>query len=249
MKKYKALIIDDDLSNINLLKIYLNKFCPMTDVVAEALDVNAGVRAYLETKPDLLFLDINLGNDDAFSFLDSIGKTNAEIILISSHTSYGVKAVNYNVTGYVLKPIDVEELKKIIHKAFFNIETKNRVLQETDKDAEVKREFPDMIAVPSIKKVELISVDSIDYLEADGKYTIFHQLNEQTKIASRNLGEYEKILDPKVFFRIHHRFLVKTSRITSIHKTDGNYCELANGKTLPIAKRKQDDFNKYLRLK
>lgn len=247
MKKYKTLIIEDDIENIQLLKIYLNKYYPAIEVVAEAMNIAKGVTEYLRTKPDLMLLDINLGNDDVFSFLDSIGKTANEIIFISSHASYGVKAVNYNVTGFLLKPIVIAEFKKIINKAIFNIEAKRNVLENITKDSNI--EYPAMIAVPSLKKVDLLAVNTIEYLEADGKYTIFHQTTKKEKIASRNLGEYEKNLNPKVFFRIHHRFLVNTNKIANIHKTDGNYCELINGKTLPIAKRRQDDFSKFLRLK
>lgn len=248
MKNYTALIIEDDIENIMLLKIYLSQYYPMIDVVAEAINVNIGVTEYLKTKPDLLLLDIDLGDDDVFSFIDSIGKIDDEIVFISSHSEYGVKAVNYNVTGFIEKPIDIKEFKKIINKAIFNIEAKKNATNEFS-NYNSKVAYPKMIAIPSIKKVNLIAVNTIEYIEADGKYTIFHQTNKEEKIASRNLGEYEKILDPKIFFRIHHRYLVNTNRIANIHKTDGNYCELINGKTIPIAKRRLEDFNKFLRLK
>lgn len=240
MKKYSALIIDDDIENINLLKIYLKKYCPMIDVVAQAINVNEGVRAYVRTDPEILLLDIELENDTIFSFIDTIGKNDKEIIFISSHPEFGVKAVNYNITGFIVKPIKEINLKKIISKAIFNIENncKEKLL-----------DYPIKIAIPSVNNIQLISVDSILYLEADGKYTIFHLKNNVEKVASRNLGEYEKLLDPKKYFRIHHRFLVNIDAIANIHKSDGYYCELINGKNLTIAKRRQELFNKFLKLK
>ena len=247
MKRYKTLIIDDDAENINILKIYLKKYCPAIELVGEANNVNDGVREYLKNKPEILLLDINLENDTIFSFIDAIGKIEGEIIFISSHTEFGVKAVNYNVTGFIVKPINVTDLQQKINKAVFNIETKlaheNLVAKRNEDD------YPLNIAIPSITKVELISIESILYLEAGGKYTVFHLTGNKEKIASRNLGEYEKILNPKNFFRIHHRFLVNIKMVVNIHKTDGNYCELINGKNLPIAKRRQDLFTKFLRLK
>lgn len=245
MKKYKVLILDDEIENIKILKIYLKKFFPEIEIVAEAKSVYEGVQTYLKTEPDILLLDVGLGNDDAFSFIDSIGKSNSEIIFISSNSSYGVKAVNYNITGYVLKPIDTDKLKKAVNKAIFNLETK----RNEDKIEKIELDYPTVLAVPSIKKVEVILVESVEFLESDGKYTIFNLTSSDKKIASRNLGEYEKILDPKLFFRIHHRFLVNTNKIKNIHKTDGYYCELESGKTLPIAKRRQELFNKFLKLK
>lgn len=241
MKKYRTLIVDDDRNNINILKIYLNKHCPFLEIVAEATTVNEGIRNFTLTKPQILLLDIDLGDEDIFSFIDSIGKIDGEIIFISSHTEYGVKAVNYNVTGFIIKPINIDELKRIINKAIFNLE--KRILLSNDEY------YPVNIAVPSLHKIELIPKDSIVFLEADGKYTVFHLKDGKKIIASRNLGEYEKILDPQHFFRIHHRYIVNVNTVTNIYKEDGSYCELTTDVNLPIAKRRQDSFHKFLRLK
>lgn len=241
MKKYSALIIEDDIKNIKILKIYLNKYFPFIEVVSEATNVSDGILAYTINKPDILLLDIDLGEDTIFSFIDSVGNIDAEIIFISSHTEYGVMATNYNVTGFVVKPIQITELQKIINKAITNIETR---LQRT-KDVNLSSK----IAIPSVSDIELVSKESLVYIEADGKYTIFHLENGQQKIASRNLGEYEKILDSEFFFRIHHKYIVNINMTKKIYKEDGYYCELINGKTLPIAKRRQELFNKYLNLK
>ena len=241
MKKYSTLIIDDDIENINILKIYLKKYCPFIEVVSEASNVSDGIREFAITKPEILLLDIDLGGDTIFSFIDSIGNIEGEVIFISSHTEYGVKAVNYNVTGFIVKPIEVNKLQKIINKAIFNLENRQKETKSVEYSAH--------IAIPTVQKVELVPKDSLVYLEADGKYTVFHLIEGKEKIASRNLGEYEKILDPKMFFRIHHRYLVNVNMIANVHKDDGGYCELLNGKHLPIAKRRQDLFNKFLKLK
>ncbi len=250
MKNYSSLIIDDDIENINLLKIYLKKYFPMINLTSEATGVQEGILEFLRIKPDLLFLDIELGSDNIFSFLDNIDKNNSEIILISSHSKYGVKAVNYNVSGYLLKPIIIDELKKTTNKALYNIEAK-RIISSHLAEKETLNSntaYSLNIAISSVDKVELISISSINYLEADGKYTIFHLADQKTKISCKNLGEYEKRLDSKIFFRIHHRYLINITKIISIHKTDGNYCELQNGKTLAIAKRRLDSFYKFLKL-
>lgn len=241
MKKYTALIIDDDIDNINILKIYLSKHCPFIEVVAEATTINEGISNFALKKPEILLLDIDLGNDNIFSFIDNADKIESEIIFISSHTEFGVKAVNYNITGFVVKPIDVQKLSEVIIKAVFNIENKLNSSDNSD--------YPANIAIPYVNKIELVSIDSIMYIEADGKYSIFHINGSKEKIASRNLGEYEKILDPKIFFRTHHRYIVNVNMIAKIHKEDGGYCELKNGVNISIAKRRQDYFNKFLKLK
>ncbi|WP_435415103.1 LytR/AlgR family response regulator transcription factor [Polaribacter aestuariivivens] len=251
MNEYKTLIVDDDIDNIKILEVYINKFFPSINIVGQAHNVNDAVKKYLNKEPDILLLDIELDNDTIFSFIDAIGKVNSEIIFISSHPEFGVKAVNYNVTGFIVKPIDIQQFKKIINKAICNIENKkniNKVLQEKALINNVGY-YPINIAIPSIHKIELISIKDCIYLEADGKYTIFHLKNGKKKIACRNMGEYEKILDPKVFFRVHHGYIININMVANIHKTDGTYCELISGNNIPIAKRRQEVFFKFLKLK
>ncbi|MCL7753310.1 LytTR family DNA-binding domain-containing protein [Polaribacter sp. Z022] len=249
MITYKTLIIDDDTENINILSIYLKKYLPMINIVAVANNVNQGITEYLKTQPDILLLDIDLGNDTIFSFIDNIGSITGEIIFISSHPEFGVKAVNYNVTGFIVKPINVLELQKTINKAITNIQNKRSISNNSTPQSNAIINYPTNIAIPTVNKIELIPVSTIMYLEANGKYTIFHLTNNKEKIASRNLGEFEKILDPIIFFRVHHRYLVNIKMVSNIYKTDGNYCELNNGKNIPIAKRRQELLNKFLRLK
>ncbi len=249
MNEYKTLIVDDDIENINILKTYINKFTPNLNIVGQALNVNDAISEYLTTKPQILLLDIELGNDTIFSFIDTLDKIEGEIIFISSHPEFGVKAVNYNVTGFIVKPINSNQLKKIINKAIGNIERKKANDTLNQKKIVNPLNYPVNIAIPSVDKIELIAIKDCAFLEAEGKYTFFHLNNKKKKIASRNLGEYEKIIDPKLFFRVHHRYLVNINSIINIHKTDGTYCELITGNNIPIAKRRQEEFFKFLKLK
>lgn len=107
----------------------------------------------------------------------------------------------------------------------------------------------DYVAVSSLDKIELILMSDIIFCQADGKYTNFHLINGKKIMSSRNLGEYSTILDSNYFFRIHHSFILNLRHITKISKKDGYYCELSNGATLPVAIRRQDDFNKFIKLK
>ncbi|WP_309846043.1 LytTR family DNA-binding domain-containing protein [Flavobacterium sp. 2755] len=87
------------------------------------------------------------------------------------------------------------------------------------------------------------------FCKADGKYTVFILPNGTSIMSSRNLGEYSAILDDNYFFRIHHSYIINLRHIVKISKKDGYFCELSNGSVLPVAKRRQDDFNKFIKLK
>jgi two-component system LytT family response regulator len=105
------------------------------------------------------------------------------------------------------------------------------------------------IAVSSVDRIDIIPIKEIIYFTADGKYTVFYLQGNKEIISSKNIGEYEGYLPCGMFFRIHHKYIVNMDFVLSINKKDGYYCKMINGKNLPIAKRRQDEFNKFVRLK
>ncbi|MFT6065450.1 MAG: two-component system LytT family response regulator [Paraglaciecola sp.] len=106
-----------------------------------------------------------------------------------------------------------------------------------------------LIALPNIHSIEFVDTQDILYLEADGNYTIFHLVDNITKVVSKNIGGYEKVLPINFFFRIHHKYIINFNKVSLISKTDGYYCELNNGEALPVAKRRQEELRKFLKLK
>ena len=123
---------------------------------------------------------------------------------------------------------------------------KNSIL-ELNNTEQVRRQ-KNIIAVSSVDSIDLIVPDDLLYLEADGNYTTFHISDSTTIISSRNLGSYEKQLDSLVFFRIHNKYIVNINKVKSINKSSGDYCEITNGKRLPIAKRRKVELYRFLNL-
>ena len=105
------------------------------------------------------------------------------------------------------------------------------------------------IALPLHGSIELIEVENIMYLEADGKYTSFYLMDNIIKVVSKNIGFYEDKLPIDLFYRIHHKFIVNFNMVSSIRTTDGNYCILDNSKSLSISKRKLEPLRRFLNLK
>lgn len=244
---YSALIVDDEQENINLLSIYLKKHFPNVTICATATNVEEGIERYYEHYPDILFLDIQLGDEESFSIIESLSDLTSEIIIVSSHEEYALKAISYDVCSYVLKPIVIKELIDSVNKAIKNINQKQgsgSFSLDMDSRGRLK-----LIALPSLTKIELVSMDEVIYAEADGRYTLFHLITGKTIISTRNLGEFEEKLDSVMFFRIHHGYIVNLSMVRNINISAGNYCEMMNDKMLPIAKRRKEKLQKFLKLK
>jgi two-component system LytT family response regulator len=240
----KTLIVEDDNLNVVLLKALLDKYCPEIQVIAVAKNSEEFVDLFFNKLPELLLLDIHLGDkDNALDTLAELDDINCEIIVISSDDSHAVKAINqYRVAGYVTKPVNIIQLKRVITTAVKSIQLK-RTLENSSNGLSDK-----LVAISTTKSIEFLLVKDILYLEADGKYTVFHLVNGTTKVVSKNIGEYEKILPSQIFFRIHHKYIVNLQKVQNINKSDGSYCQLIDGKSLSIAKRRQDSLRKFLQL-
>ncbi|WOC39435.1 LytTR family DNA-binding domain-containing protein [Polaribacter sp. HL-MS24] len=240
--RIRTLIVEDDVLNIALLQKLIATYCPELEVTATAKNSDEFVEALFLETPDLILLDIHLGEQrNSLEILSEIKDLQSEIIIISADESQALKAINqYHVAGYLLKPINIVQLKSVVKSALHHINLKIIAQRSEGFHSEV------LIAVSTTKSIEFLVIKDILYLEADGKYTIFHLLDQEVKVVSKNIGEYEKILPPQLFFRIHHKYIVNIQKVVNINRSEGIYCHLVNGESLSISKRRQDTLRKFL---
>lgn len=236
--KITGLIVEDQIENSDYLRLIINKYCKEVEIIGVAETSLEFMEMYLELLPDIIFLDIELGEKEtSFETLEKIRKNESAIIVVSAHQGFALKAINeFGVYGYLLKPVRIEELVKIVSLVIESVKQKKReksLSYDNEKDVN-----SGLIALASVDAVEFIKIEDIIYLEADGKYTVFNLTNKSRRISSKNIGEYERQLLPYFFFRIHHKYIVNLGMVLSINKKDGNYCELINKQYLPIAKRR-----------
>ena len=117
MSKINAIIIDDEVKNIRLLKHYINEFFMDINIINEATSFTEGIKVLQANSPDILFLDIQLKNRTGFELLDSILPKKIKVIFVTSHEGYALKAFKYNAIDYILKPIVIEDLILAVNKA------------------------------------------------------------------------------------------------------------------------------------
>jgi two-component system LytT family response regulator len=269
MKQIRALIINDDIKILSSLKACLSKHCKSITAIYTSNSLISSEEVIKEKKPDLLLFNMNFVDFNSNSYLSTyLNSIRCEIIYFSTYTSDDANLVcldntisstencrksteqylaNNSYPGVCgFNSLQVKELIELINKAItLLLWEKEKVAQS--KSTEIKR--AKIIAIPSVDSIDLIEIDKLMYLEADGSYTVFYLLDGTTILSCRNIGDYETQLDPTVFFRIHHKYIVNIKTVKSINKASGNYCEIKNGKELPIAKRRQQLLYQFLNLK
>ena len=248
MDLFTVIIIEDEVLNTELLRAYLEDNFPELEIIGDANNVSDGVKIINNLKPDVILLDIKLGDEDSSELLDRLDDQNSLLVFITSYDNYALKAYEYKAFDYITKPVFEENFIETIKRVVNQLKIKNHFDSSKKEPSNIKSNLS-FIPIPSISKIEFIKIDEIIYCKADGRYTIFYLKNDNKILATKNLGEYEKLLDNKNFFRIHHTYLVNLDMVESIYKSDGYYCLLNNKTQLPIAKKRKEDLNKYLLLK
>lgn len=252
MTSINAIIITEEKDTSNVLKKFEEENAMIINIIGEAFSFIEGIDMIKLEKPNLVFLDIVLEDDTFFVMLDQLEFSIPKLVFISSNESYAVKAFKYNAIDFILKPIDFNAVILAVYKVIKRIKMESLFQNQNVEKVSFQNSLNqsnEYIAVSSLDQVELINMSEIIFCKADGKYTYFFLLNGKKIMSSRNLGEYSTALDNNYFFRIHHSYIINLRHITKISKKDGYYCELINGISLPIAKRRQDDFNKFIKLK
>jgi two-component system LytT family response regulator len=239
---FSAIIVDDiDNSRVTLAHD-LKEYCPQIQIIGEADSVDSGIREITEKKPEVVFLDIQLGDGTGFDILEKIGDFNFQVIFTTALDAYGIKAIKFSALDYLLKPIDPDELVEAVRKLEKNrkkedVKNSLNLLLENIKDIqpETKR-----IALNSADKVHMVHIKDIIRCESQGSYTIFYLMNKEQIVVTKNLKEYEQLLDEHSFIRVHHSHLINFAYLKEFIKKEGGYAIMTDNSHVPVSFRKRN---------
>ena len=252
MRSYRAIIVDDELNVQKALQILVERNCPEIEICGLASSA-ASARALLDqNEVHLIFLDISMPGENGFEFLSSIPKENYAVIFTTAYEEYALRAIKANAIDYLLKPIDQMELREAVAKAtsFLDLRMQNIELQKTyneslknlSEQTNAGIDYPKKVTVGEKFGFQIVDVEKIRYLEADQNYCILHLSGLEKIVSSRSLGEFEKILDPGVFFRIHKSTIINMRYLTGFSSYQGSYAILDDDTKLPISRRRANEF-------
>jgi two-component system LytT family response regulator len=240
MKKIRTALIDDNPHAIQILRDDLARMFPEVEIVGEADGVVQGAKLLRNTQPDLLLLDIQMGDGTGFDLLEIVPDLKFQLIFTTAHDEHAIRAFRFAAVDYLLKPIDPDELRRAVERAKKmlagspNTQVQVPVLRE-----HFQKETPKTIALHTAEKIQIARLSDILRLEADGNYTEVHFTNGHKLLLTKTLKDFSIILEETGFLRAHQSHLVNFEHIREFIKTDGGYIVMADGAKVPVAVRKR----------
>lgn len=244
----KAILIDDEYSNIENLQALLTRHCPQVTILATATDITVASKLVNTHQPDLLFLDIQMGSHSGFDLLKTLPNKSFEIIFVTAYDQYGIQAIKFAALDYLLKPVDIDELMRAVSKAEIRIKEKNQNQQLDFLLNLIKKgeTAPIKIALPQLQEIRYVQVNEIVRCEAANTYTTFLLKDGEKIMVSRSLKEYAEMLQPNGFIRSHQTHLINPLFIKSWLKEDGGMLLLTNGHKIPVSKPNRERIKMLL---
>ncbi|MCI5059196.1 MAG: LytTR family DNA-binding domain-containing protein [Flavobacteriales bacterium] len=242
----KSIIVDDEEDALINLQNALIKYCPSVQIIASCKDIEEAYHSISTLKPDLVFLDIDLGSKTSFELLDLLKPIDFKVIFVTGHQDYAIKAFKYSAVDYILKPVSGIELMPIIEKIIQ--ETEHRDKLNFLSEQLQQKSIPDRIALNTGKHVVFVELKDIEYLKADERYVLCH-LNDGNKIhVNRSIREFEDLL-PEQFYRVHKSYMINLDFIVKLESREVAEVELKSGVVVPIAHKRKKDFYDFLQKK
>ena len=238
----KALIVDDEPKARENLQILLHDFVEGVEVAALCENISESIEAVKLHSPDVVFLDIQLQRETGFDLLTRLNDINFEVIFTTAYTEYAIKAFKFSAIDYLLKPIDIDELKKSVAKVEkrLNHNMTGRLTQLVQNLKQGSNENY-KIALPTLDGLVFVKISDILYCEASSNYTQIFTTDEKY-LVSKTLKEYDDLLSDHNFFRIHNSYLININSIKKYVKGEGGYVVLNNDTSLDVSKRKKEAF-------
>jgi two-component system LytT family response regulator len=234
----RALLIEDEQASREDLAQLLEGFITQIDVVGTASDVDEALQLTKELRPDLVFLDIHLGNQSGFDFLQKFESIPFEIIFTTAFDQYAINAFEFGAFQYLLKPIQSSALQKAIDK-LSKIKRDQQIAERVE--LMLSGQF-DRFTVPTQNGHRVIDLKEVLYLRGDVNYSDFYfEGGKKTKV-SQTLKHYQKLFAGKGFFRIHKSNLINLRHVKGYSKGTGGYATMSDGKKLEIAQAKKKEF-------
>ena len=238
----ETIIVEDEINAKEALERLLAQYCPFVNVIAHARTLKEASQALQEFKPKLIFLDIQLGKEKVFSLFEEIDSSQTHVIFATAYDQYAVEAFRLAAVDYLLKPVNPERLTEAVKKA----QARESGRQSLELKALItnfqQSKKARKIVLSTAEMMHVVDLENIVSCQSSQNYTTFNLQNGHDIIVSRTLKEFEEILSPQGFYRIHKSWLVNLSFVKAYDKREGGRCIMTNGTEIPVSPLKKEGF-------
>ncbi|MBI1836985.1 MAG: response regulator transcription factor [Flavobacteriia bacterium] len=242
----KAIIIDDENRTRDLIAKMINSFGLDIEAIPAAESVETGIKAIEELKPDIVFLDIKMPDGTGFDLLKAIPNKNFEVIFITAHEEFAIKAIKFSALDYILKPVDPEELKAAVVHAMETLGNKKEESQFDALQLNIQPNQKRRLVLKTQESVHIVELDHIIRCEADRNYTSFYLTEGKKILVSKTLKDYETLLSGHNFLRVQQSHLINLDFVARYDKGNGGSVVMKDGSEVPLSPAKRDLFFKIL---
>lgn len=244
----RTILVDDEIDSIRVLQRLLEAYCPNVNIIGTANGVDSALELISETRPDLVLLDIEMSQGNAFDLLNQLMPLAFQVIFVTAFDNYAIRAFKYSAVDYLLKPVDIDDLRNAIERVIEKSPSKDiaeqmRILLGNVGALQMTQQ---KMAIPTVTGLTFVPVQDILRFEAKGNYTNICLAGEKIIMTTRTIKDYEDILPDTIFCRIHNSHIINLSRIQKYQKGRGGVVIMEDGTAIEVASRRREDFLRKL---
>lgn len=237
----RAIVIDDEEESRDSIVYILNNYCDNIDIIAEAENVKQGVEAIKNELPDVLFLDIDMPDGTGFDLLEQFPEPDFQVIFITAHDQYALKAIKFSALDYILKPVNPKHLMDAVKK-LKTIKPDYDLISKQISTLFKNRNGFDRITLSTFEGLRFVLLNDIIRCEADGNYTNFYLVSGEKILVTKTLKDFDETLSDHDFIRIHKSHLVNLKYIDRYIKGEGGAIVMTDGAQVEVSRRRKEYF-------
>lgn len=242
-----AILVDDENKSLAILKNKLERLCPNVTIIGQTQDPEEAIDLIINLKPQLVFLDIAMPGMNGFEVLQTIPQPTFEVIFVTAFDNYGIQAIKHCAIGYIVKPIDSQDLIQAVSIATQNISDKTALQKNTQliENLGIQSFQQKKIVIPSQEGLEFVKIEDIIHCQGTDGYTKIHFQHSKPIMSSYSIGHFFKLLQDNDFYLIHKSHLININYI--LKYLNEGYVVLQDNHKLPVSRNKRTDFLNMIR--
>ncbi len=232
-----SILIDDETNALEALEWKLKKYCPKVQILDMVNDPQCAMQSILANKPDCIFLDIQMSKMSGFDLLENLGAIESKIVFVTAYDEYALQAIKVPAFDYLLKPVDKDDLIKVVDRLEKQLQQKKNQLPA----------FPgavkNRVGLCINGAISFFDYDEVIFLKAEGNYTNVYLTKNRKEMLSKTLKEVESLFcNIPCFFRVHNSYFINLNHVLAYRKCEGGTLIMSNHKHVSISRSKKEEF-------